>query len=101
MASAATAANPHKSVQEGVSLIASFHGQVDAIFVAAGVDAISHTGIIDFLQYILRAGEPALSLDHDESGRLIGSLKQVVGAQFRSRVFSNDLGILTAGLCAR
>lgn len=81
MASAATAANPHQGVQERVSLIASFHGQVDAILVATGVNAIGHAGVIDLLQYILCASKPALGLDNNESRRLIGSLEQVVGAQ--------------------
>lgn len=100
LASAAAAANPHKGVQECVSLIAGFHGQVNTILVAAGVDAISHAGIVDFLQYILGAGEPPLCLDNDESGGFICSLKHIVGAQVGSRVFGHDLSILTTGLCA-
>lgn len=101
LASAATAANPHEGVQERVPLITCFHGQVDTILIAARVDAISHSRVVDFLQYILGAREPSLSLDNDESRGFISSLEQVVGAQVGSRVFGHDLSILTAGLFAR
>jgi hypothetical protein len=101
LASATTAANPHKGVQERISLIAGFHGQVDTILIAARVDAISHGRVVDFLQYVLGAREPPLSLDNDESRGFIRSLEQVVGAQVGSRVFGYDLSILTAGLFAR
>lgn len=98
MTSAAATADPHEGIQERVPFIARLHAQVDAVLVAAGVDAVSHVGIVDLFQYIFGACEPSFRFDDDECWRFVSSLEQVVGANVGSRVLGNDLSILTAGL---
>lgn len=98
MASAAATADPHEGIQKRVPFITRLHAQVDAVLVAAGVDAVSHVGIVDFFQDILGACEPSFRFDNDERWRFVGSLKQVVGANVGGRVLGNDLSILTARL---
>lgn len=98
MASAAATADPHQGIQEGVSLVAGFHAQVEAVLIAAGVNSVGHCRVVDLFQDILSPGEPAFRLDDDKSRRIIGSLKKVVRANVGGRVLSDYLGILTAGL---
>lgn len=98
LTAAAPAANPHQGIQECVSLVASLHGQIDAVLVAGRVDSISRSRVVDFVQDILGPSEPSLGLDHDVCRRLVCGLQHVVGAQVGGRVLGHDLGILSARL---
>lgn len=74
MSSAATAADPHQRVQESVSLVAGFHGQIHPVLVATRVDAICHVRIDDLLKNVLGARQPAFCADNDECRWLVYSL---------------------------
>jgi hypothetical protein len=98
MTSAATATDPHQSVQECVPFITSFHRKVDAVLIAAGVNTVRHVRINDLLENILGTGQPSFRADDDECWWLIDGLENITGAQVGSRVLGNDLGILATGL---
>lgn len=98
LTAAATASNPHEGVEEGEPFVTCLHGKVDAVFIASGVYTVSLTLIIDFLENVLGTSKPALGLNHDESGRVFGSLKQVVRTEVSSLVLRHDLSVLATGL---
>lgn len=101
MTSAATAADPHQSVQECVSLIAGLHGQIDPVLIAAGVDTICHVGINDLFENILGACQPPFCAHNYKCGWLIDSLKNITRTKVGSAVLGNNLCILTTGLFSR
>lgn len=98
MTAAATAANPHKGIEEGESFVTCLHGKVDAVFIASGVYTVSLALIIDLLENVFGPSKPTLGLNHNESGRVFGSLKQVVGTKVGSLVLRHDLSVLATGL---
>lgn len=98
MPTAATATNPHQRVQESKSFVTSLHGQIETVLVAARVDSVSRSLIIDLLENILSASEPAVSLDHDKSRGLFGGLEKVACTKLGSLILGNDLSILTTRL---
>lgn len=98
LAAAAATADPHQGIQKGVSFITGLHAKVETVFVAPGVDSVSHRRIVDLFQNILGAGKPAVRLDHDESRGFVGSLKEVVRADAGCRILGHDLSILSTGL---
>ena len=53
-APAATAANPHDGVDKRISIIPSFHGDGDAIFVGVGVDAVGLRGVRNLFEDVSR-----------------------------------------------
>lgn len=81
LSTSATTTNPHQCIEEGVSLIASLHGKIDAIFVAARVYTISRIRVVDLVKNILGSGKPAFSTDNDKSGWFLGRLEQIAGTQ--------------------
>jgi hypothetical protein len=101
MTSAATASDPHQSVQECVSLITSLHGQVYAVFVASRVDSIGHVSVDNLLQNVFGAGQPSFCADNDKRRWLINGLEDVIGAEVGGRIFGHDLCILTTGLFSK
>ena len=94
----ATAADPHQSVQECVSLIARLHGQIDPVLIAAGIDPIRHVGIDDLLENILGACQPSFCAHNDKCGWLIDSLKDITRTKVGSGILGHNLCILTTGL---
>lgn len=101
MTSAATAADPHQGVQEGVSLIAGLHGQIDPVLIAAGVDTICHVGIDDLFENILGACQPSFCTHNDKCGWLIDSLENITRTKVGSGILGDDLCILTTGLFSK
>lgn len=97
MASAAPTGDPHEGIQECVSLIASLHGQTDAVLVASRVNTIGHGRVIDFLENIFGSGEPSLGPNNDESDWLIRGLQNALGIELGRCIFGHNLGILTTG----
>lgn len=98
MAPAATAANPHKGVQECVALVTGLHGEIDTILVRVRVDSVRNTRIIDLVQNVLGAGEPPIGLHDDKSRGIICGLKHVTCAKTGSRFLRHNLRILSSGL---
>lgn len=98
LSAAAPTAHPHKSIQKCVTLVTSLHRQVDAILVAARIDAIGHGRVIDFLKNVLGASQPSICTDDHICRWLVGSLQHVACAQVSGVVLGHDLGVLTTGL---
>lgn len=98
LTAAATAANPHEGIEEGEAFVACLHGKVDAVFIASRVYTVSLALIIDLFEDVLGTSKPTLGLDHDESGGVFGSLKQVVRTKVSSLVLRHDLCVLATGL---
>lgn len=95
---AATAADPHQSVQECVSFIARLHGQIDPVLIAAGIDPIRHVGIDDLLENILGACQPSFCAHDDKCRWLIDSLEDITRTKVGSGILGHNLCILTTGL---
>jgi hypothetical protein len=98
MASAATTGNPHKSVQESVTLISGFHGKIDAILVGVGIDCVRDVRVVHLVQNVFGACQPSFSLDNDEGWRIIRGLEDIVRPHVGDRFLGHNLRVLSPGL---
>lgn len=53
MTSAASTADPHQCVDESVTVVSSFHGDMDAILVCVRVNSVLHSRVFNLIKYIL------------------------------------------------
>jgi len=78
--------------------IPRLHVHIQPKRVTLGVDLICLGGILELFQNLPRADSPALSLDGDEGGRVVMSLKEIVAVEVSGEVGGDKLGVLTARL---
>ena len=80
MPATAAGANPHPSIDKRITLVTTFHRQVEAVLIRGRIDGVCVVGVLKLLENILGTSQPALSLDHDVCWWFIGTLQDVIGA---------------------
>jgi hypothetical protein len=97
-ASAAAAADPAASVEEGIALVTRLELDVNAELVCCGWRSVGYSGILQFLKHFLRAGAPTHRANGDVRRRLILGLKKIFGINACCEVFDDDLIVLATRL---
>lgn len=98
MATAAATANPHQGIQENITLIARFHGKIDAILVGIWTHRVCSGRFVDLVQNVFSSGQPSIGLDDEICWRIVGSLKNKARKELGGAFLCHNLIILPARL---